>query len=62
MDSTASPNVKIVEGEGIRERSLTHSTSGIKGRAGALGWGLKRLISKSITHMDLHKPNKLVSV
>ncbi len=30
-------------------------------RAGALGWGLGRLTSNSITHTDLHKPNnKLV--
>jgi hypothetical protein len=51
-----------MEGEGFRACSLVRRTSGIKGRAGASGWGLERLISKSITHMDLHKPNKLVSV
>jgi hypothetical protein len=34
----------------------------VEGRAGALGWGLGRLTSKSITHINLHKPNnKLVS-
>jgi len=62
MDSIASPKVKIVEGEGIRVCSFAHNTLGIKGRVGASGWGLERLISKSITHMDLHKLNKLVSV
>jgi hypothetical protein len=36
---------------------------GVEGRARASGWGLGRVISKLITHMDLHKPNnKLVSV
>ncbi len=35
---------------------------GVEGHVGVSGWGLKRAISKSITHMDLHKPNnKLVS-
>ncbi len=37
--------------------SLACSTSGVEGRAGASGWGLGRLINKSITHPDLHKPN-----
>ncbi len=58
-----SPKVKTTKGEGVRARSLVRSTSGVKGRVGALGWGLRRLTSKSITHMDLHKPNnKLVNV
>ncbi len=36
---------------------------GVEGHAGALKRGLGRLTSKSIIHMDLHKPNnKLVSV
>jgi hypothetical protein len=35
---------------------------GVEGRAATLGWGLRRLISNSIIHMDMHKPNnKLVS-
>jgi hypothetical protein len=35
----------------------------VEGHAEALGWGLGRVISKSIIHIDLHKPNnKLVSV
>jgi hypothetical protein len=41
--------------------SLAHNTLGVKGHAGALGWGLTRVISTSIIHIDLHKPNKLVS-
>jgi hypothetical protein len=43
--------------------SLSRNTSGVKGCAGALGSKLGRLTSKSIIHMDLHKPNNnLVSV
>jgi len=45
----------------IGVHSLAHNTSGIKGHARASGWGLERLTSKSITHMNLHRPNKLVS-
>jgi hypothetical protein len=41
---------------------LVCSTSGVKGRVGAPRWGLGRLTSNSITHMDLHKlNNKLVN-
>jgi hypothetical protein len=52
--------------ENIRRRrgwgSLTRNISGVEGCAGAPGCGLERLTSKSITHMDLHKPNnKLVN-
>jgi hypothetical protein len=62
MDSTASPKVKTTEREGIRAPSLACSTSRVEGHVGALGWGLGRLTRKSITYMDLHKPNnKLVS-
>ncbi len=62
MDSIASPNVKTSEGEGVGAHSLVCSISGVEGRVGALGWGLGRLISNSITHMDMHKPNsKLVN-
>jgi len=50
-------------GEGVGVRSLAHNTSWVEGHVGAPRWGLGRLISKSITHMDLHKPNnKLVNV
>jgi len=63
MDLTTSLKVKTMEGEVVRTHSLTHNTSGIEGRAGALRWGLGTLISKSITHMNLHKPNiKLINV
>jgi hypothetical protein len=62
MDSTASPKVTTMEGEGIGVRSLACNTLGVDGCAGALGWGLRRLTSKLITYTDLHKPNnKLVS-
>jgi len=61
MDSTTSPKVKIMEGEGVGTRSLARSTSKVKGRARAPGWGLEKLISISITRTDLHKPNKLIS-
>jgi len=57
-----SSKVKTMEGKGIRARSLACSTSGVKGCVGASTWGLQRLTSNSITHMNLHKPNKLVSV
>jgi hypothetical protein len=62
MDSTMSPKVKITKGKGIGVSSLAHSTLGVEGHAKAPGWGLGRLKSKSITHMDPHKlNNKLVS-
>ncbi len=38
MDSTTSPKVKIMKGEGIRLRSLAHNTLGVEGCAGAPGW------------------------
>jgi len=38
MDSTTSPMVKIMEGEGVGVRSLACSTSRVKGRVGAPGW------------------------
>jgi len=61
MDLTTSPKVKTLE-EKVGVCCLAHNTSRVEGRAGALGWGLGRLTSNSITHMDLHKPNhKLVS-
>jgi hypothetical protein len=57
MDSTVNPKVKIMEGKKVGARSLVCSTLGIEGHVGALGWGLGRTISKSITHTNLHKPN-----
>jgi hypothetical protein len=60
-DSNASLKMKTME-EGIGVHSLTHNTSGVKGRAGASRWGLGRMTSGSIIHMGLHKPNnKLVN-
>jgi len=67
MDSTVNPKVKTTEGkgegkgEGVGACSLARNTLGVEGHARALGWGLKRMTSKSIIHMNLHKPNsKLV--
>jgi hypothetical protein len=62
MDSTMSPKMKTIEGEGVGVHSLVHNILGVERCVGALGWGLGRLISKSIIHTDLHKlNNKLVS-
>ncbi len=62
MDLTASPKVKTIEGEGVGPRTLVRNISGVERRAGASRWGLGRLTSKSIIHIDLHKPkNKLVN-
>jgi hypothetical protein len=58
---TASPKVKTTKREGVGACSLVHNTLGVEGRVGAPKWGLGRLISNSITHMDPHKPNKLVT-
>jgi hypothetical protein len=63
MDLTRSPKVKTSEGEGVGACSLAHSTLGVDGHVGSSGWGLGKLISKSITDTNLHKPNnKLISV
>jgi len=52
-----------MEGSGIRACSLACNTFRVKGHVGALKWGLGRVTSNSITHTNLHKPNKkLVSV
>jgi hypothetical protein len=62
MESTVNPKVKTMEGERVGARSLACSTLGVEGHAGAMGWGLGRLTSNSISYMDLHKPNhKLVT-
>jgi len=54
--------VKTMEGWKVGVHSLAHSTSGVEGCVGALGWGLGQMTSMLIIHMDLHKPNnKLVS-
>jgi len=57
MGSIASPKVTKTEGEKVGAHSLAHNISGVEGRAGALEQGLKNLTSKSITHIDLYKPN-----
>ncbi len=62
MDSTASPKVKTTEGKIVGAHFLAYIILGVEGRDGVPGWGLRRLTSKSITHIDLHKlNNKLVS-
>jgi hypothetical protein len=55
-DSNASSKVKTMN-EGVRVCSLTYNTSGVEGHARALGWGLRRVTSGSIIHMDLQKAN-----
>jgi len=50
--------VKTTKGSGVGACSLTCSTFGVEGRAGTPGWRLGRMISNSLTHTDLHKPNK----
>jgi hypothetical protein len=57
MDSIVSPKMKTTEGEGIGARSLAYNTSRVEGHVRAPGWGLGRLISKSIIHTNLHKLN-----
>ncbi len=60
-DSNANPKVETME-EGVKVRTLAHSTSRVKGRVGTSRWGLGRVASRSIIHTNMHKPNnKLVS-
>jgi len=62
MDSNANPKVKTTKGKGVGAHSLACSTLGVEGHARAPGWGLERVTSKLIIHMDLHKlNNKLVN-
>ncbi len=61
-DSNESPKMKTMEEEGIGVHSLVQITLGVRECVRALGWGLGRVTSESIIHMDLHKPNnKLVN-
>jgi hypothetical protein len=61
MDSTGSLKVKITHKK-VGVRPLARNTSRVKGCVGAPGWGIGRLTSNLIIHMDLHEPNnKLVS-
>jgi len=62
MDLAASLKKKTTEGKKVGAHSLARNTS--KGRRACWSsrMGPGRLISKSLTHMNLHKPNnKLVS-
>jgi hypothetical protein len=52
MDSIVSLKVMKLEGKRVGARSLVQNTSKVKGRVGALRWGLRRLTSKLITHTD----------
>jgi len=62
MDSTLSLKVKTMKREQVGVRSLARNTLGVEGCVGAPRWGIARLTSNSITHVDLHKPNnKLVN-
>jgi hypothetical protein len=62
MDSIMNPKVKIAEGSRVGVCSLARITLGVEGCARALGWGLRRMTSRSIIHIELHKPNnKLVN-
>jgi hypothetical protein len=55
-----SPKVKTMKGEGVGHATLARSTSRVEGRIRAPG--LRRLTSKSITHVDMYKPNnKLIN-
>jgi hypothetical protein len=51
------PKLKTTKRKGLGVCSLAHSTLRVEWGAGALGWGLGRVTSKSITHTNLHKPN-----
>ncbi len=62
-DSNVSSKVKTTEEERVGVCSLTRNTSVVEAHSRASGWGLGRMTSNSIIHMDVHKPNnKLVSV
>jgi len=54
--------VKIAKGYEIGVRSLARNTSGVEGRVGAPRCELRRMTSRSIIDIDLHKlNNKLVN-
>jgi hypothetical protein len=62
MHSTANAKVKTTEGKKVGVHSQAHNTSRVEGHVRAPRWGLVRLTSKSITYMNVQKPNnKLVS-
>jgi hypothetical protein len=62
-DTIVSPKVKQREKKRIGVHSLIRITLRVKGYVGTMGWGLGRMTSGSIIHINLQKPNnKLVSV
>ncbi len=63
MDSTMNPKGEQWKDKKLGHVFLAHTTLWVGGRAGAPGWGLRRVTSKSITHTNLHKSNnKLIIV
>jgi hypothetical protein len=61
-NSYVSPKVETIKKEGIGVHSLVCNILGAEGHVGASRWGLGRVTSRSIIHMNMHKPNnKLVS-
>ncbi len=50
MDSTTSPKVKTLEGQGVGVHYLVHNTSGVEGCAKAPRWGLGRLKATNCSH------------
>jgi len=49
--------MKTMEEKGIRYALSFVALRGQEGHAEAPGWGLERVTSKSIIHIDLYKPN-----
>jgi hypothetical protein len=63
MDSTVSPKVTIVEGQGVRARSLARNTLGVEEHVEAPGWGLGRWQESQLLAQTCTKPNnKFVNV
>jgi hypothetical protein len=46
--------VKTTKGQGVGAHSLACNISGVERCVGNPRWGLKKLTSSSINHMDLH--------
>ncbi len=60
-DSNVNPKVETTK-EGVEIHSQTHNILKVERRAGVSGWGLGRVTSGLIIHMNLHKlNNKLVN-
>jgi hypothetical protein len=61
-DSNANLKVKTTKEERVGVWSLVRSTLGVEGHVGAPEWGLGRMTSGAIIHIDLHSlNNKLVN-